>query len=154
MLIWTLWVLLASNCLGQVLGTWKMIPSKSRQSGGPLAKAITVKYEAQPREAHPKTEVWTFYQVRPDGVLETTSQTLRFDGKEYPCGDLGFKEQPTTVVSMELNTRTAEVAYNKSGRTTRRLVRTISADAKQMTLEVNVTPEAGPAVSSLMVFAR
>src|SRR4051812_24287022 len=121
MFIWTLWVLMASNCLGQVLGTWKMIPSQSRQSSGPLAKAVTVKYEARLKEADSKTEIWTFYWVRWDGVLETTSQTLRFDGKEYPCGDLGFEEQPTTVISVELNIRTAEVAYKKSGRITRRL---------------------------------
>ena len=154
MLIWVLWVLLAANCRGQVLGTWKMIPAKSRQSSGPLAEAITVKYEARSKEAQAQAETWTFYEIRTDGMSETTSQTLRFDGKEYPCGDLGLEDRPDTVVSTKLDARTAEVSYKKSGRVTRRVVRAVSADGKQMTLEVHITPEKGPAAESLMVFAR
>src|SRR4029434_2289388 len=98
MLIWMLWVLLAANCWGQALGAWKMIPAKSRQSSGPLARAITVKYEARSKEAHAQAETWTFYVIRRDGISETTSQTFRFDGKEYPCGDLGLEARPDTVV--------------------------------------------------------
>src|SRR4051812_16984103 len=110
MLIWTLWVLLAGNCLGQTLGTWKMIPAESRQGNGPNAEAITVKYEARPKEAHPNAETWTFYLVRADGISETTSQTLRFDGKAHPCGDLGLKDLPDTVVSAKLDAWTSEVS--------------------------------------------
>ncbi|MEO7650369.1 MAG: hypothetical protein ABIZ80_07860 [Bryobacteraceae bacterium] len=154
MLIWVLWVLLASNCWGQALGTWKMIPAKSRQSNGPIAEAITVKYEAHSREAHPKAETWTFYRVQADRISETTSQILRFDGKEYRCGDLGLEERPDTVVSAKLDARTAEVSYKKSGRITRRVVRTVSDDGKQMTLKVLITTEKGPAAESVMVFAR
>jgi hypothetical protein len=154
MLIWLLWLLLAVNCWGQALGTWKMIPAKSRQSSGPLAEAITVNYEAHPKVDHPNAETWTFYQVRQNGISETTSQTLRFDGKEYPCGDLGLEEQPDTVASTKLDARTAEVSYKKSGRVTRRVVRTISADGRQMTLEVRITPEKGPGIEHVMVFAK
>jgi hypothetical protein len=154
MLIWLLWLLLAVNCWGQALGTWKMIPAKSRQSSGPLAEAITVNYEAHPKVDHPNAETWTFYQVRPNGISETTSQTLRFDGKEYPCGDLGLEEQPDTVASTKLDARTAEVSYKKSGRVIRRVVRTLSADGRQMTLEVRITPEKGPGIEHVMVFAK
>ena len=153
MLIWTLWALLAANCWGQALGTWKMIPAQSRQGNGPLAEAITVKYEAHPK-AHPNAETWTFYEVRADGFSSTTSQTLRFDGKEYPCGDLGLEERPDTVVSTKLDARTAEVSYKKSGRVTRRVVRTVSADGKQMTLEVHIAAEKGMAVERRLVFER
>ena len=149
MLIWALLVLLAANCRGQALGTWKMIPAKSGQGSGSLAKAITVTYEARS-----EAEVWTFHQVRTDGALETISQTLHFDGKEYPCGDIGLEERPDTVVSRKLDARTAEVSYKKSGRVTRLVVRTVSADGNQMTLAVRITPEKGPAAESLMVFAR
>ena len=154
MLIWLLWLLLAVNCWGQALGTWKMIPTKSRQSSGPLAEAITVNYEAHPKVDHPNAETWTFYQVRPNGISETTSQTLRFDGKEYPCGDLGLEEQPDTVASTKLDARTAEVSYKKSGRVIRRVVRTLSADGRQMTLEVRITPEKGPGIEHVIVFAK
>jgi hypothetical protein len=92
--------------------------------------------------------------VRSDGTSETTSQALRFDGKEYPCGDLGLEEGPDTVVSKKLDARTVEVSYKKSGRVTRRIVRAVSADGRHMTLEVRITPEKGPAVERLMVFAR
>ena len=154
MLIWVLWLLLAVNCWGQALGTWKMIPAKSRQTRGLLAEAISVKYEAYPNKALPNAETWTFYQLRADGISETTSQTLRFDGKEYPCGDLGLEEQPDTVASTKLDARTAEVSYKKSGRVIRRVVRTISADGRQMTLEVRITPEKGPGIEHVMVFAK
>jgi len=153
MLIRVLWVLLAANCWGQALGTWKIIPAKSRASSGPFAEAITVKYEAHTKETHRRAEIWTFYHVRGEGISETTSQTLRFDGKEYPCGDLGLEERPDTVVSRKLDARTAEVSYKKSGRVTRRVVRTVSADGKQMTLEVHITPEKGP-VERWLVFER
>ena len=151
MLIRILWVLLAANCWSQALGTWN---AKSRQSSGPLTQAITVKYEASSTEAHAQAETWTFYEIRPDGMSETTSQTLRFDGKEYPCGDLGLEERPDTVVSTKLDARTAEVSYKKAGRVIRRVVRTVSTDGKQMTLEVHITPEKGPAVERWLVFER
>jgi hypothetical protein len=154
MLIWVLWVLLAANCRGQALGTWKMIPAKSRQSSGPIAKALTVKYEAHPNEAQPEAETWTFYLVRGNGSSETTSQILRFDGKEHPCGDLGLEDRPDTVVATKSDPRRAEVSYKKSGRVTRRIVRTVSADGGQMTLDVRITPEKRPASETLLVFAR
>ena len=154
MLVRVLCVLLVANCWGQALGTWRMIPAQSRQGNGPLAEAVTVKYEAHPKEGHPNAETWTFYLVRADGISETTSQTLRFDGKKYPCGDLGLEERPDTVVSTKLDAWTVEVSYKKSERVTRRLVRTVSADGKQMTLTVRIIPEKGPAAEHLMVFAR
>ena len=151
---WVLCVVVAANCWGQALGTWKMIPAKSRQSSGPLAQAITVKYEARSTEAHAQAETWTYYEIRTAGMSETTSQTLRFDGKEYPCGDLGLEERPDTVVSTKLDARTAEVSYKKAGRVIRRVVRTASTDGKHMTLEVLIIPEQGPAAEHLMVFGR
>jgi hypothetical protein len=149
MYIWMLWALLAASCWGQASGTWKMVPAKSRQSSGPLAKAITAHYEA-----HSEAEIWTIYQVSVDGISETTSQTLHFDGKEHPCGDLGLEDRPDTVMSRKLDPRTAEVSYKKRGRVTRRVVRTVSADGKQMTLEVYITPDKGPGVEQRLVFER
>lgn len=149
MLLWIIWTLLAASCWGQASGTWKMIPAKSRHNSGPVAKAITANYEAR---SH--AEIWTFYQIGQDGIAETTSQTLRFDGKEYPCGDLGLEERPDTVISKKLGSGTAEVSYKKSGRVARRVVRTVSADGKQMTLEVHITPEKGPAEERRLIFER
>jgi hypothetical protein len=154
MLIWMLWVLLAANCCGQALGTWKMIPSESRRGNGPLAEAVTVKYEGYTGKARSGAETWTFYLVHANGISETTSQSLRFDGKEHPCGDLGLEELPDTVISKKLDAWTTEVSYKKSERVTRRMVRTVSADGKRMTLEVRIIPEKGPAAEHLMVFGR
>jgi hypothetical protein len=144
-------VLLAANCWGQLLVDLEddpTNPARQRPSGG----AITVKYEAHTKEAHPKQRSGRFTRSRE--VLETTSQTLRFDGKEYPCGDLGLEGRPDTVISTRLDTLTAEVSYKKVGRVIRRLVRTVSADGKQMTLEARIIPEKGPAAEQFMVFAR
>jgi hypothetical protein len=149
MLIRMLWVLLAASCSGQELGTWKMIPAKCRFGSGPVVKAITARYESRS-----EAEIWTFYRVHVDGTSETISQTLRFDGKEYPCGDLGLEEMPDTVISRRLDARAAEVSYKKAGRVTRRVVRTLSADGKQMTLKVHVTTEEGPVLEDWLVFER
>ena len=91
-----------------------MIPAKSRQSSGPLAQSITVKYEAPPKEAHSKAEAWASYEIGADGISETTSQTLRFDGKEYPCGDLGLEDRPDTVVTTKLDVWTARRAQGQT----------------------------------------
>jgi hypothetical protein len=149
MLIRMLWVLLTVSCSGQESDTWKMIPTESHCSSGPLAKAITARYEE-----HSEAEIWTFYRVLVDGTTETTSQTLRLDGKEYTCGDLGLKEVPDTVVSRRLDARTTEVSYKKAGRVVRRVVRTFSVDGKQMTLKVYITSEKGPVVEDWLVFGR
>ncbi len=149
MIKWTTAALLAAGCWGQAMGTWNMIPAKSRQNGSPLSKAITAKYEVRS-----EGEIWTFYEVRADGSAETTSQTLRFDGKEYPCGGLGLEERPDTVVAKKLGPEIAEVSYKKDGRVARRLVRTVAAEGKQMKLEVRITPEKGPVVERWLVFER
>jgi hypothetical protein len=141
--------LLADSCQSQdALGTWKMNAGKSRFHGPP-PKALTVRYESQA-----DAEVWTFNQDRADGNSETTSQTLHFDGKEYSCGDVGLEERPDTVVAGKPDARTAEVFYKKSGRVARRVVRTVSGDCKQMTLDIQLTPEKGPAVERRLVFER
>jgi hypothetical protein len=88
------------------------------------------------------------------GISETTSQTLHIDGKEYPCGNLRLEERPDTVISRKLGARTTEVSYKKSGRVTRRVVRTVSADGKQMTLEIHIMPEKGPGLEHRLVFER
>ena len=77
--------------------------------------------------------------MRADAIAETTSQILHFDGKAYPCGDLGLGDRPDTVVSTKSDARTAEASYKKAGRVTRRVVR-VYADGKQM-MEVRLTPE-------------
>jgi hypothetical protein len=46
------------------------------------------------------------------------------------------------------------VSYRKSGRVTRRVVRTVSADGKQMTLEVHIMSEKGPWLEHGLVFQR
>src|SRR5262245_14685373 len=91
-------LLLTASCWGQEPATWKMIRAKSHCSSGPLATAMTARYEGRSG-----AEIWTFYRMRADGTSETTSQTLRFDGKEYPCGDLGLQGMPDTVISRKLD---------------------------------------------------
>ena len=145
----TFWLLLAVTCSGQASGTWKLNSARSRFPDAPVPKSVTVRYELQPGG-----EVWTFYQVRADGVAETVSQALRFDGREYGCGGLGLDEQPDTVVSRKPDSRTAEVLYKKSGRLARRVVRTVSADGRQMTLEIRVIPERGPIREGKLIFER
>ena len=142
-------VLLGASCWAQdAFGTWKLNAAKSRFDGPP-PKAISVRYEPQA-----EAEIWTFYQIRADGISETISQTLHFDAKDYPCGDLGLEERPDTVVSRKPDARTAEVFYKKSGRVARRVVRTVSADGRQITVEIRITPEKGPAVERRLVFER
>lgn len=142
-------VLLAASCFGQALGTWKMNPAKSWYPSGPLPKALTVRYEP-----HRGGEISTWYSVRADGTSDTTSRVLHFDGKEYACDDPSMPERPDTVVARRLDGRTAEIVYKNAGRVVVRLVRTVSADGKRMTLDIHIAPEKGPSPERTLVFER
>lgn len=142
-------VLLGAPCWAQeAMGTWKLQGAKS-WFHGPAPRPMTIRYEA-----HGEGEIWTTYQVQADGTSTTTSQTLHFDAKEYPCGDLGLEEKPDTVVASKLDLWTAEVSYKASGRVVRRILRTVSADGRQLTLDIASTPEKGPVVERRLVFSR
>jgi hypothetical protein len=141
--------LLAASCCGQALGSWSMISDES--SRGSLSLTMTITATAKARS---DLEVWTFYVQRAGGVSETTSQTLRFDGQDYSCGDLGLEEHPDTVASRRLDSRTVEVSYKKSGTATRRVLRMISVDGKRMTLEIYFKPENGRPIEQRLVFER
>ena len=86
--------------------------------------------------------------------METVSQALYFDAKEHPCGDLGLEERPDTVVARKPAPRIADVTYTTSGRVARRVLRTVSEDGKQMTLDIRITPEKGAPVERRLVFER
>jgi hypothetical protein len=142
-------VLLAAHGADPSAGIWKMNVAKSLFENKSRPKAMTVRYEPQA-----DAEVWTFEQVGADGRAEMVSQTLRFDGKDYRCSDLGMEGKPDTVTARRPASGTAEVEYKASGRVIRRVVRTMSADGRQMRLEIRITPVEGQAVERRLVFEK
>jgi hypothetical protein len=91
----------------EVLGIWKMNPSRSTFSGDPHAKALTVRIER-----HAKGEVITFERIRADGQAVTVSMVLYFDGRERAFqGEACFGSQS----SRRLDDRTVQVLLKCRG---------------------------------------
>ena len=152
-----IWLLLGAarrQRLGSgALGTWKIslrrIPSGQRS----LAEAITVRLSRTPREAPRSSRDLDFLRNSRGWDVETTSQTLRFDGKEY-CGDLGLENARHRGVYKTGRPDSGGV-LQEVGKGHPSLVRTVSADGKQMTSGGrSIIPAKGPAVERLMVFVR
>jgi hypothetical protein len=140
---------LAAGCLGQAFGTWKLNPAKSRDQTARLPKSATLRYE--PNE---EGEISTWYSVRADGSSETNSQILHLDGKDYACDDPSMPERLDSVSSRRLDARRTEIVYKNAGRAVLRLVRIVSADGKQMTLDLRSASAKAPQSLRWLVFER
>jgi hypothetical protein len=140
---------LAAGCFGQAIGAWKLNPEKSRDHIGRIPRSITLRYE--PREAD---EISTWYSVRADGTSETISLILNFDGEDYACDDPYMPEHADTVSSRRLDARRAEIVYKNAGRAVLRLMRTVPADGKQLTLDLRSAGEKASLPLRWLVFER
>lgn len=63
-------------------------------------------------------------------------------------------ERVGTVSSRRLDARRTEIVYKNGGRAVLRLVRTVSADGKHMTLDLRSAGEKAPLVLRWLVFER
>jgi hypothetical protein len=140
---------LALGCFCQAFGTWKLNRAKSRDHTARLPKSATLRYES-----HQEGEISTWYSVRADGISETDSHILHLDGKDYACDDPSMPERLDTVSSKRLDARRTEIVYKNAGRAVLRLVRTVSADGKQMTLDLRRADEKAPSALRWLVFER
>ena len=121
--------MLAGTAFGQVFGTWKMNTALSkRQGAGPWASSYTVRYEQ-----HPEGERVTTWRVTADGRSETEMYVLRFDGMEHPHVR---PERFDSVSAHRLDGSTVEVQFKKNGKTMVRSLRRLSADSRQLTLDI------------------
>ncbi len=137
------------NSFAQALGTWKMDAKKSSYNTGPFPKALTVKYEP-----HSAGEVVTWHEVRADGTSRTLSHILRFNAKEYALAGERPQDEPETVIARRVDNRTVEVLYKKNGKLSTRLLRTISSDGRQMTIELVQVQEKSAGPTGTLVFDR
>lgn len=100
-------MLLAANCGGKALGTWKMIPSKSRQGGGPYCRGHHRQIRSPPQDNSTRdldvlrrAREWHLRDYQPDSPLRW---------ERIPSADLGLEERPDTLASIKLDAWTAEV---------------------------------------------
>ena len=122
--------------------------AQSSDNSGPLPRAMTLKFEP-----NPAGEAYTTYETRPNGTSLTVSHLLRLDGKDYPC-DCAGSIITDTVASRRINVRTIEIMYRKSGRQAARIVRTITTDGNQMTLEIRIDRGQQPPLERKLAFER
>jgi hypothetical protein len=131
-----LMILFAASCSAQgALGTWKMDPTRSTFIGDPHPKSFTVRIEP-----HAKGEVFTIDTIWWDGRATTSSTILYLDGKARDFQELKCSG---TQSSRRLDNGTVEILRNCDSGRRIRLVRRLSAQAKELILDISEQPSDG-----------
>jgi hypothetical protein len=138
-------VLLAGTGFGQTPGIWKMNREKSRKyDSGPLARSFVILWGA-----HPEGEKVTTWRVTEDGRSITDSLILRFDGKDHPHRNL--EERFDSINARKLEDGAVEVLLKKDAKVLGRQVRRLSQDARELTIESQMTLPGGKRSDRLYV---
>jgi hypothetical protein len=139
--------ILAEIALGQATGTWKMNPGKTiRQDNEPFPRSLAIRYEP-----HPDGEAVTIWRVTQEGRSETISFILRFDGKDYPNLQ---EEGADSICARKLEDGSIEVIHKKEGKVVVREIRRLSADGRQMTIQLKLLSKTGQWVRRVVIFEK
>jgi hypothetical protein len=129
------------------IGTWKLIPEKSKYTPGPPPSNIVVKIEAAGQDG---LEV-TASSTAANGKVVTTHYTARADGKEYPVTGqpdydaVSFKQlAPGSVMGMR----------KRSGNLVQTYTRVVSKDRRTMTVTTTGVDAANRPINYVAVFNR
>jgi hypothetical protein len=129
------------------IGTWKLVPEKSKYTPGPAPSNIVVKIEAAGLDA---LEV-TASSTAANGKVVTTHYTARADGKEYPVTGqpdydaVSFKQlAPGSVMGMR----------KRGGNIVQTYTRVVSKDRRTMTVTTTGVDAANKPINYVAVFNR
>ncbi|MGH9657810.1 MAG: hypothetical protein ACRD96_04645 [Bryobacteraceae bacterium] len=119
-------LLIAAPCwAGDASGVWKV---NLAGSTNPYSMSLTVRFEP-----HSKGEVFTLDRTDGDGLITTSSTILYFDGKPRDFQDPGCSG---TQSSRRVDSRIVEILRKCASGESTRLVRRLSAQPKELILEV------------------
>jgi len=128
------------------MGTWKLNVAKSKYSGAPAPKSLTVKFEPAGKGVKLTTE-----GVSADGKPSATEYTADYDGKDVP-----IKGSPAAdMISLRrIDALTTERTDKKAGKVVQTLTRAIAKDGKSFTVTVKGTNPKGEPINHLLVFEK
>jgi hypothetical protein len=144
-LIFLVTLLCAPGWAEDVVGTWKMNPTRSH-FGESDAGLITVRIEP-----HAKGEVFTYKRIRQDGRTETFSVILYLDGKER---DSQYDGLPATQLSRRVDTRTVEIVWTCSNGRRVHVVRRMPPNTHDLLLDWNENQPNAKGVDRHLVLER
>jgi hypothetical protein len=128
------------------LGTWKLVPDKSRYNPGPAPKSLTTKYE--PSEGA--------YKMSADGMDGTGREIsmqyeAKFDGKE--CKITGSRTSDSGRF-FRINANHTMAIFSKEGQEVSLISRSVSPDGKMLTVTIAGLDAAGKPSFNVAVFER
>jgi hypothetical protein len=129
-----------------VIGTWQLNVSKSTFTPGPAYKSQTRTYSQSGQSI-----TVVIRTVRADGKETTTQITFHPDGKDYPV--TGNPDADSDSVK-QVDSNTANFALKKAGKVVQSGSRTVSKDAKMLTMKSKGTTATGEMFDDVLVFDR
>ncbi|MCI0388968.1 MAG: hypothetical protein MOB07_09430 [Acidobacteria bacterium] len=113
----------------------------------PFPRSLVIRYEP-----HPDGEGVTIWRVTHDGRSETVSYILRYDGKYYPHPLQG--EHADSICARKLDDGSIEVLSKKDGKIVSQKIRRLSADGKQITIQVKFLSKTEKWIKRVIVFDK
>ena len=131
----------------QLFGSWKLNPAKSKYSPGAPPKSMTVTYS--PAGFGMKIVVDL---VPAEGASQHWEMTPMFDGRDHPV--TGNPDADLISIRRISDTKGESTFKKKGGKATSVNVRTLSPDAKYLTIETTGTTADGKPRHDIAVFER
>lgn len=129
-----------------LIGSWKLNLEKSKYSPGPPPASETVTYQSAGQGVK-----YSVTQVDAEGKSTHLEGSLIYDGKDYPAGGT---QDYDTVATRRIDRYTGETARKKNGKVVQTVIRTISRDAKTLTLTTKGVDVRGESINNVAVYDR
>ena len=128
---------------GDASGIWRVNPARSTH---PHPESLIVRFEP-----HTKGEVFTLDRIEEDGRTTTSSTILYFDAKPRDFQDVGCSG---TQSSRRVDSRTVEILRNCASGEWTRFVRRLSAQPKELILEIAEQRPGGPRFERRLILEK
>lgn len=128
------------------MGTWKLNTAKSKYTGMPMPKDLTVVYA-------PAGTGWTYSATGTSATGEAMNSRFTYVKDGADISTTGFPNWDTLVLKDAAANRSTGT-LKRQGKQVGTVVRTISADGKTMTINGNVTNPDGKKVTYVSVYDK
>ena len=142
----TLTSALRAQAPSQLFGTWRLNPAKSKYSPGPPPKSMTVVYSAAGFGMKIVVDV-----VPAEGPAQHWEMTPTYDGLDHKV--TGNPDADTISIKRISDTK-GESTFKKDRKVTAVNVRTLSPDAKTLTIETKGTTADGKPRHDIAVYEK
>jgi hypothetical protein len=139
----------SAQSLNPFIGTWDLNAEESIFGSAPIPQNIVRTYE----DRGGNTYFFIITSVNSDGGRARNSATYKYDELEYPLSGLN-QESPATISYKRINDRTIEYTIRNSGTISQIGAKTISMDARRLTIAIQITDAEGELNNQVLVFNK